>query len=1093
MTAFDAQAALIDIWCEVLDLDVVGPDDDFYVIGGDSILAIQAVAIARERGLSISVRQLLEAGTIRVLADGLIADARSTEPEYQPLSQLSGDDRSRLGPDVVDAYPMTALQLGMLFHSEGSAPDSYHSVSSVVVRRPMDGERLLHCLTILSDRHAALRSSFDIEHFSVPLILVHRTAKPPLSVFGLTTEPIGDRRERVLAEEQAVKLDWHDVPVIRWRADALTADSFLLTCSVHHVLLDGWSNWALLTELVERYSTEAEADIDPPPPFGEYVAAERAAREDPATTRFWSGYLDGAPSGRIPSPVEPPAGGEPTTVAVPIPTDVTDGLLRIAHDRGVPVKTLYRAAHAVALGRLEPDADEVLIGLVVHSRPERTGGDAAAGLYLNTVPLRIPLTGSWEMTANAVAAAEKAVYPYRGLATADIQAATGVEIENICTFADYHGIDDLVRRGLVEQGSATNEVYTSVPLLVEVAADAGTTDQRLLFQFHPDRWPAAGAQRFVADFLAILASMVTGFDEPAVHRPDPAPATPKTLVDMLRRARADHPDRPAIATPESTFTYRELDHRIGILAATLRAAGIGPEARVGVLLPRTADLVVAIHAVLEAGAAVVPLDPGHPAARNARILTAAGVDLLLGTPAGLPGFAGTVVDVSATNWAGTAPPTPRTDGPAPDQLAYVLYTSGSTGAPKGVALEHAQLVNLVRGLVDRVGLTAEAVVLAWSTVVFDMGFAELVLPLTLGARIELVGDVEARDPVRVRDRIRRTAVTVVEATPTKLRLLTEVGWTGPALVLSGGEVLPQSLVRELTDGGCQVWNGYGPTETAVYTTLHRCDPDGAGPIPIGRPLPGYTVEVRDAAGHVVPAGTQGEIWIGGACVARGYLGAPELTAERFVVDASDGRYYRTGDRGRYRQDGELEFHGRADSQVKLHGVRVELEEVEQALSAHPSVRQAVVTVANDPEGSRLTAHVAADEVTLGELRRHLAERLPEVMVPTRIVIWNELPTGATGKVDRRLLTTGTPQTPAGSAPATPWERIVADLWGAVLGIATVGRTDDFADLGGDSLHLMRLIGAFAQRGHPVTVIELRTHRTVADQARLLASRVPGRG
>ncbi len=593
------------------------------------------------------------------------------------------------------------------------------------------------------------------------------------------------------------------------------------------------------------------------------------------------------------------------------------------------------------------------------------------------------------------------------------------------------------------------------------------------YEYNADLWDATTVSRLLAGFGLLVETLLADPDmrlsdvpvlSPAARHQllvewnDTAvpPALPTALGLFLARA-AERPEAAALVDRDRIVTYCDLDRRAEHLAARLRAAGAGPGARVGVCLERSPDLVTALLAVWKAGAAYVPLDPAHPAERRDFVLADCGAAVLLsGSGDG---------EITAL-----APGCGMRGEPLPDTPAYAIYTSGSTGRPKGVEVPHSALSNLLRDLASRYSSGPDAVWTAVTTVAFDIAALEIFLPLTTGARVVLADRETAADGELLARALETSGTTHLQATPAAWRQLLDSGWQGrPGLRrLCGGEALSADLAARLLalDGRSPLWNQYGPTETTIWSTVHRVEQGGpsAAPVPLGRPLANTRVHLLDRALRPVPLGSTGELFLGGAGVARGYLGQPDLTAERFLPDPLSGepgeRLYRTGDLARRLADGVLEFLGRSDHQVKLRGFRIELGEIEASLRRHPAVADAVVLLRELRMGdSRLTAYLtvegAASSPAPAELRAALREQLPEYMLPSDFVTLDALPLTPNGKVDRKALARLGPADPvaagAGEAPRDATERLLADLWREVLGTAPAGIDDDFFTLGGHSL------------------------------------------
>jgi amino acid adenylation domain-containing protein len=550
-------------------------------------------------------------------------------------------------------------------------------------------------------------------------------------------------------------------------------------------------------------------------------------------------------------------------------------------------------------------------------------------------------------------------------------------------------------------------------------------------------------------------------------------------LGQLVEAQAEKTPEAAVVFGGESLSFAELNAQANQLAHALRAHGAGPDRLVGICVERSLDMVVALLAVVKAGAAYLPLDPLLPLDRLSYMLKDSGASLVVtqdGLRASLPAFSGTVVSLDDRTWKSN----PR-DNPAvavqPDNLAYVMYTSGSTGRPKGVEVPRGPLTNFLWSMRQWLGMTTEDRVLAVTTISFDIAGLEIWLPLLLGARLVVASREEAADGARLRELIDRHGITFLQATPVTWRLLLQAGWNGkPDLqIVCGGEAMPRDLAVELTPIVRRLWNLYGPTETTVWSTGYLVR-DGNQPILIGRPVANTQCYILDENAHPVPIGVVGELYIGGDGLARGYLGRPELTAEKFLPDPfrsqPGARMYRTGDLARYWADGNIECLGRTDHQIKIRGLRIEPGEIEAVLEEHPAVRQAVLRVFEPKPGDqRLAAFylpAPGAEVSATELRKYLRGKLPDYMVPQQFVALESLPLTASGKVDRKALTL--PAEAGGVmgervAPHTPTERFLADLWADLTGSKTesIGANDNFFDVGGHSLLALQAIARIQTR------------------------------
>ncbi|MFP5287403.1 MAG: non-ribosomal peptide synthetase, partial [Thermoanaerobaculia bacterium] len=617
----------------------------------------------------------------------------------------------------------------------------------------------------------------------------------------------------------------------------------------------------------------------------------------------------------------------------------------------------------------------------------------------------------------------------------------------------------------------------------------------LHWEYNTDLFDAATMEKMIGCYLNLLAAaarnpelrlselpLLTPEERAAVVAAgnETAAEIPSRLIHQLvEESAARRPEAVAVSMARESLTYAELNERANRLAHRLRRLGIGPEERVAVCMERSPALVAALLGVLKAGGAYIPLDPGYPADRLAWVLEDSRAAVLV-TESGLVptlpshGARSLVLDEVDLSDESAADPMPLAEAENP---AYVIYTSGSTGRPKGVVVRQGAVVSFLASMARRPGVGQDDVLLAVTTVSFDIAVLELFLPLSVGGRVELADRETVVDGTRLVQTIERSGATVMQATPATWRLLLETGWQGrPGLkVLCGGEALPPDLARELLGRVGSLWNVYGPTETTVWSSVHAVapeDPESGRPVPLGGPIANtevYLLDRFERGAEPMPDGIPGELYIGGEDLARGYFGRPDLTAERFVPDPFSGRegarLYRTGDLVRRRpRDGALEFLGRADCPVKIRGFRIELGEVETVLSAYPGIRACVAVVREERPGDRrLVAYLVSDEVLKPrELRAFLVQRLPEYMVPSDFVTLERLPLTPSGKVDRRAL----PSPDASArvedevayvAPRTPVEEALAGIWSEVLGVERVGAGDDFFNLGGHSLSAARVL------------------------------------
>jgi len=584
----------------------------------------------------------------------------------------------------------------------------------------------------------------------------------------------------------------------------------------------------------------------------------------------------------------------------------------------------------------------------------------------------------------------------------------------------------------------------------------------------------------------------------------------KCIDEAFREQAALTPDAAALRFGRETLTYQNLSQRAGALAHRLRARGVGPDVLVGLFVERSADMVVAMLGVLMAGGAYVPLDPTYPAKRIAYVLADAKPLVILThrrLQSALPRHQARVIiiDDDAPDSHDDMPAKSAAAARSANDLAYVIYTSGSTGEPKGVEIPHRAVTNMLASMQRKPGLTSADTMLAITTLAFDIAVLEIFLPLVCGACVVVAPSETTADGEALASLIEQARISIMQATPATLRMLLEAGWKGaPGFrAFCGGEALSRDLADALLPYVGELWNLYGPTETTIWSTLDQVKDDGA-PISIGRPIANTSVHVLDQDGAPVPIGIVGEICIGGAGVALGYLGRPGLTAERFIADAQSSvpgaRLYRTGDLGRWSPDGRLMYLGRLDQQVKINGFRIETGEIESVLNAHPSVRQAVVVAREaQPGNQRLVAYLVyhdGEDLTASDVRRYLRQTLPEFMIPAFVVSVAAMPMTLNGKIDRNALPdpfkAALRAVVTREPPSPGLEQMMAEIWQSVLGVDKVFADDNFFELGGHSLLSLRVALAVEQRtGRPIDprVLFFQSLRQVAAMAGNAASGV----
>ncbi|MPV70489.1 non-ribosomal peptide synthetase [Burkholderia sp. BE17] len=1107
--ATPTERLLADIWARVLGREPARYDS-FFALGGDSINSLEVVTEARARGVYVSPLQLRECPTLAALAEAVDRDplppvAASAAPA--PFALLSDADRARLPDGLEDALPMSRLQLGMLFHRERDGGAVFHDVFRYRLRIPAWDEAAWHCaLAAVTRAHATLRTGFALDGFSTPLQLIRREAAASLQVFDCRT--LDDAAQRVALDafvdaEQRRDFDIAHGPMLRLFIHRVADDAIHVTLSFHHAIVDGWSVATLMTELIGHACggprIEAASDA---PVLALHAAAERDALADDALRRAWRERLARQPATLLAGDAD--AGGDPhdpsritsrrtvERVVLRVSQPLSTSLAAQARALGVELRSQLLTAHLRALSMLT-GSDCPVTGYVVHNRPDHALSARATGLFLNSVPLGARLApGSWAGLIRQVAAAEREIDSLKRLPLAAIadEAGAGRLFDVAFNYIHFHVYRDALDLPGVAVVDFDAHEETDFPLLVQFARDPAGDGFDVSLHYDVARFGAAQIERHVAVLDAALRDIAADVDAPWLSmavvgvRDWPVTSRPPiastlrhaNLCDAFEQIATQYPDAIAVSGDAGSLTYAELDARANALAWTLRDLGAGPELRIGLASARDIHFAIGMLAILKTGAAYVPLDSAYPDERLRFLIDDSAMIAIVGTDAELERLPRDkhlprcVISLDDDDGNRRAPP--RSVCAA--QAAYVIYTSGSTGTPKGCIVTHANVLRLFDVTRESFSLAEHDVWSVFHSTAFDFSVWELWGALLHGAQAVFVPFETSRDPLAFVDFLRTHRVSVLSQTPSAFRLLDRQPGTLPALrlVVFGGEALEPAALRDwfdrYGDTRPRLVNMYGITETTVHVTartLHRADADT--PLsPIGEPLADLSLQLLDRHGEPVLDGVAGEIHVGGAGVARGYLNRPGLTAARFVPDpngAPGARRYRAGDLARRRADGEIVYLGRADQQIKIRGFRIEPGEIEAALRDHPGVRDAAVVADDDAHGNaRLVAYAtpASDALDPVALRGHLAARLPAHMIPAHVVVLDALPLTVNGKLDRRALPR--PEAVVDDAhrepPATPTERMLADIWARVLG-REPARHDSFFALGGDSIASLKALNA----------------------------------
>lgn len=1031
------------------------------------------------------------------------------------LAQLSPDEKramlARLLKRKLSSAPATlppSFGQRALWFLQRLDPDSaaYNLNFCARIRSAFDADVLRRALKTMIDRHACLRTTF-VERADGPKQLVHPAAEPALDVVDATGWSDDRLRSELLTEaHRPFSLD--QGPLLRTKLYERGPDDHIVLMTIHHIVSDFWTLGVLMEEMGLAYRavlTGAEADLPAPKSdysdFVRWQAEMLSGPEGQQHEKYWRAALAGElpalnlPTDRPRSPVQSSRGAEHR---FRIEADLSQQLRELARGEGTTLFAVLLAAYQALLHRITGQTD-ILVGSPVagRSRPEYAG---LVGYFVNMLVLRGRFADR-QTFRQFLAQIRHTVLD--GLNHGDYPFAHLVEklqpVRDSSRHALFQAAFVLKRSQMAASqqrgGSGQMQVGGLNLELIELDVLAMPFDWNLMveetgdslhasLQFNADLFHAETIRAWMNCFQTMLRSIVADPDSPIDDLPlldeterarllqlsagqtwdDPREPIHRLIEKQVARA----PARIAVVENGKSMTFAELNARANRLARHLQSLGAGRDVPVGLCVERSTDMIVAALAILKSGGAYLPLDPTFPDERLAFFVEDSGTPIVVsrggrGDKLVRPGVSLVRLDADAA--AIDRLPADDLDSPSDsNQLAYVLYTSGSTGKPKGVMVEHAGVVNMLSAMIRNPGFTADDRFCALTTLGFDIHTLELWMPFMIGASTTVVSREVAGDGRALAHQLERDRPTTYQATPATYRMLVAAGWTGDlkARAICGGEALTEDLAAALLERIGNLWNMFGPTEASVYSSIYRV-PSAENPMPIGRPVDNTQSYVLDSRGRLAPIGVPGELFLGGAGIARGYWNRPELTAERFIADPfsadPQARLYRTGDSVRWRHDGVIEYLGRLDFQVKVRGFRIELGEIEATLAQHKAVREAVVIAVADGGTQRLIAYVVPPEgmaaPSTTELRTFLAGKLPDYMIPSAFVALPALPISPTGKVDRAALPAPDASRPdiatTYRAPRTATEIAIAAIWSEVLHVEKVGLQDNFFELGGHSL------------------------------------------
>ena len=1094
----EAEKALAVIWAEVLKVGLIGINDDFFDLGGHSLLVIKAVSRIRDVfDVELPPMTFFANSTIAALAR-VLADAKSNGGGIARIEQ-----RSQSGP-----LPLSFAQERLWFLDQLAPGNPVYNIVDVV---GFDGEyhpeAMRRAVNEIVRRHESLRTVFSSRD-GQPVQIVLPAVDMVLGELNLRELPEQDRdREwiRVVREEGRKPFKLTQPPLLRGTVVQRSGSEHSLLVVIHHIIADEWSMEVFHQELRQLYRAFSQGEPSPlrelPIQYTDFSSWQRGRLQGEVLQKqisFWKQELAGAPailelSTDKPRPAVQSFRG--ATEAFELSKELLDRLKALSRQEQATLFMTLGAGFTALLHRYTGQRD-IVVGTPISGRT-RSEMEGLIGLFLNTVVLRAQFAGDVSFRALLRQVRERALgaYGHQDLPLDQLVAELAPQRDPSRTplfqvmFILFNA-DTASQTSDAASLSQTANGTSKFDLTLAISETG--SGLRGVVEYSTDLFEADTIRRLCGHYETLLEAITQDPDQNISMLPILRRAERRQLLVDWNDTRVDYPqdillqqlfeaqvertpDAVAVEFAGKRLSYGELNRRANQLAHHLRGLGAGPDVLMGLCVERSLEMAIAVLGILKAGGAYVPLDPSFPQERLAYMVEDSGMRVLVThreLDAGLPVRPAAVVylDSDEDKIAQQSTADPKLQESSPADLAYVLYTSGSTGKPKGVEIAHSALVNFLLSMRREPGFTSADTLLAVTTLSFDIAGLELYLPLISGGKVVIASREETYDPARLVERIRESHCTVMQATPATWRALIDAGWGGSRdlKLLCGGESLPPDLAQALLGRCGELWNMYGPTETTIWSAIHKVTGADDGSLPIGWPIANTQIFVLDANRNAVPRGVAGELYIGGAGLARGYLRRPMLTRERFIQSPFEPnqRLYRTGDLARWLPEGTLECLGRVDNQVKIRGFRVELGEVEAVLARHKAVNQCVVVAREDAPGDKLLVAYfeprGGQAPAVTELRAHLKTELPEYMVPSAFVALERLPLTPNGKIDRKAL-----PPPIGwgvevhrggfVAPRDPLEQMLARMWAKVLKASPIGLYDNFFDLGGHSLSAVRIV------------------------------------
>ncbi|TBR56738.1 non-ribosomal peptide synthetase [Westiellopsis prolifica IICB1] len=1120
------QQIVADIWQQVLNLEKVGIYDNFFELGGHSLLAIQVISrLNKAFKIELPIRSLFDAPTVAELVE-IIAQTSTTQTQIIPHTTRS------------EPCQLSFAQQRLWFLKQLESDVFAYNISTAVRLQGQLNQTALHqSFNEIVSRHEALRTSFTvINDQPVQVIASNLTLNlPVVDLRHLSKIEQEAEVQRLAISEAQHSFNLAVVPLLRVTLICLSDVDRVLLFTVHHIVFDGWSIEIFLREVTSLYQAFCAGKPSPLPElpiqYADFAIWQRQWLQGEtlkSQLTYWQQQLAQISLLELPTdnPRPPIQSFRGASEPFFLPANLTEALKTLSNREGVTLFMTLLAAFKTLLYRYSGQND-VVVGSPIANR-DRTELEGLIGFFVNTLVLRTDLSGNptFRELLHRVRKVTLDGYAHQDLPfeylVEKLQPERNLSHNPIFQIMFALGNNPMVDFKLpglnasflnIERQAATFDL--SVSLQVDAEELRGN------FEYNTNIFSADIIRQMVEHFQILLAGIVDNPDQHLANLPLLSATEEHQLLVEWNNTEVEYPlnqcihdlftaqvkltpNNIAVVYQDQEITYHELNTRANQLARYLQKLGVGTEVLVGIYVERSIEMVIGLLGILKAGGGYVPLDPIYPQERLALILEDAQVSVLLTQEklaATLPKNIAKLVFLD-TDWQAIATESRcnLTNQTTSQNLAYVIFTSGSTGRPKGVEIVHSAVVNFLYSTGETLELKEQDILLSVTTLAFDIAVLEIFLPLTVGACVIVVSREVATNGVELSAWLNKSQATIMQATPATWQLLLEAEWQGNSQlkILCGGEAFPRHLANQLCQRCASVWNLYGPTETTIWSAVYKVEIEN-GIVPIGRPLANTQMYILDQHGQLVSRGVAGELHIGGSGLARGYLNQPELTAQKFIPNPfynlkskiQNLKLYKTGDLVRYLPNGSIEYLGRIDDQVKLRGFRIELGEIEAVLNQYAGVKQAVVLL-----NQQLVAYIVStnqQNLTNNELRNFLKQKLPNYMIPSEFILLEIFPLTPNGKVDRRRLLKLTglhlKKENAYVAPQSEIEQAIADIWQAVLTVEKVGIYDNFFDLGGHSLLLVRVFNQLQQLQYQnLSMMDLFNYPTINSLARYLSQK-----